>query len=121
MERINRDLAGQLADIPRVIVWGAGQFAMKLLGLPCLAQTQVRALVDNNPILRGKTMAGAPIIGPREIGPQEIAGTGEPIVIATLLHADEISAQIRQLGLSNPVLSLLQNSNSEVHSEGRRS
>src|SRR5208337_3028647 len=121
MERINRDLAGQLADIPRVIVWGAGQFAMKLLALPCLAQTQVRVLVDSNPILRGKTMAGAPIIGPEEIGPQEIAGASEPIVIATLLHAGEISTQIRRLGLSNPVLSLLQNSNSEVHSEGRRS
>ncbi len=121
MERINRDLAGQLANIQRIILWGAGQFAMKLLALPCLAQTQVRVLVDSNPILRGKTMAGAPIIGPEEIGPQEIAGVSEPIIIATLLHAGEISAQIRRLGLSNPVLSLLQNSNSEVHSEGRRS
>jgi hypothetical protein len=64
--------------------------------------------VDNNPILRGKTLAGAPVIGA-----QEIAGTREPIIIATLLHADEISVQIRRLGLSNPVLSLLQNSNSE--------
>jgi SAM-dependent methyltransferase len=108
MESINRRLAGQLANTQRVILWGAGQFAMKLLALPCLAQTQVRALVDNNPILRGKTLAGAPVIGA-----QEIAGTREPIIIATLLHADEISVQIRRLGLSNPVLSLLQNSNSE--------
>jgi hypothetical protein len=83
---------------------------MKLLALPCLAQTQVRALVDNNLILRGKTLASAPIVGP-----QEIAGTHEPIVVATLLHAGEISAQIRRLGLSNPVLSLRQNSNSEAH------
>jgi SAM-dependent methyltransferase len=109
MDQINHHLAGQLANTPRVILWGAGQFAMKLLALPCLARTQVRALVDNNPILRGKTLAGAPIVAP-----QEIAGTGEPIVIATLLHADEISAQIRRLGLSNPVLSLLQPSHSEV-------
>jgi hypothetical protein len=78
---------------------------MKLLALPSLAQTKVRAVVDSNPILRGKTLAGAPIVGP-----EEIAGTREPIVIATLLHADEISAQIRRLGLSNPVLRLLQNS-----------
>ena len=75
---------------------------MKLLTLPCLARTHVRFLVDNNPILRGKTLAGSPVVGP-----QEIAGTREPIIIATLLHADEISAQIRRLGLSNPVLSLL--------------
>jgi hypothetical protein len=48
-----------------------------------------------------------------EIGPQGIAGDCAPIIIATLLHAGEIIAQIRRLGLSNPVFSLLQNSNSE--------
>jgi len=121
MQRINRNLAGQLANTQRIILWGAGQFAMKLLALPCLAQTRVRALVDNNPILRGKTIAGAPIIGPRELGPREIAGTGEPIIIATLLHANEISAQIRRLGLSNPVLSLLQDSSYDLPYEVRRS
>lgn len=116
MERINDHLASQLADAQRVIVWGAGQFAMKLLALPCLVQTEIRALVDNNPILRGKTLAGAPIVGPTEI-----AGTREPIIIATLLHADEISAQIRRLGLNNPVISLLHNSTTGINSELRRS
>lgn len=117
MEKINQHLGSQLANTRRVILWGAGQFAMKLLTLPCLAQIQVRALVDNNPVLRGKTLAGAPVIGPLEIGPREIAGTPEPILIATLLHADEISAQIRRLGLGNPVLSLLP-SQSEIQSTG---
>jgi len=119
IERIDHHVVGQLANTKRVILWGAGQFAMKLLALPCLAQIQVRALVDNNPILRGKTIAGAPIIGPQELGQQEIAGVHEPIIIATLLHAAEISAQIRRLGLSNPVLSLLPDSNSDLQSEVR--
>ena len=118
MEKINQHLGSQLANTRRVILWGAGQFAMKLLTLPCLAQIQVRALVDNNPVLRGKTLAGAPVIGPLEIGPREIAGTPEPIIVATLLHADEISAQIRRLGLGNPVLSLLPQSQSEIQSAG---
>ena len=109
MKGINRHLAGQLSNNQHVILWGAGQFAMKLLTLPCLARTHVRFLVDNNPILRGRTLAGSPVVGP-----QEIAGTREPIIIATLLHADEISAQIRRLGLSNPVLSLLPPSKTEV-------
>jgi 2-polyprenyl-3-methyl-5-hydroxy-6-metoxy-1,4-benzoquinol methylase len=120
MEKINRHLASQLANVDRVIVWGAGQLAMKLLSLPCLAETQVRALVDNNPVLRGKTLAGAPVVSPKEI-----AGTSEPIIIATLLHSGEISAQIRRLGLHNPVLSLLPdssaNNKSNVPIEGRRS
>jgi len=109
MKSINRHLASQLSNGQHVILWGAGQFAMKLLTLPCLARTHVRALVDNNPILRGKTLVGSPVVGP-----QEIAGTREPIIIATLLHTDEISAQILRLGLSNPVLSLLPPSKAEV-------
>jgi SAM-dependent methyltransferase len=110
MEEINRHLAAQLIDTECVILWGAGQFAMKLLALACLAPTEVRAVVDNNPILRGKTLAGAPIISPHEI-----ADTGEPIIVATLLHVDEIIAQIRRIGLRNPILRLHQHSNSEVH------
>jgi len=116
MESINHHLAGQLANTPRVILWGAGQLAMKILALQALAKTQVRALVDNNPILRGKTLAGAPIVSPRDI-----AATTEPIIISTLLHADEISAQIRRLGLGNPVISLMPNANSAIHSGVRRS
>jgi SAM-dependent methyltransferase len=100
MDKINEHLASQLSNYQRVILWGAGQLAMKLLTLPALAHIEVRALVDNNPVLRGKTLAGAPIVSP-----QAIADTQEPILIATLLHADEIIAQIRHLGLSNPVLS----------------
>jgi hypothetical protein len=68
----------------------------------------VHALVDNNPILRGKTMAGAPILNPGAV-----AGMREPIVIATLLHAGEIAAQIRHLGLENPILSLLPDATSK--------
>jgi 2-polyprenyl-3-methyl-5-hydroxy-6-metoxy-1,4-benzoquinol methylase len=120
MERINRHLTSRLANVDRVIVWGAGQLAMKLLSLPCFAQTQVRSLVDSNPILRGKTLAGTPVVSPKEI-----AGTSEPIIIGTLLHADEIIVQIRRLGLHNPVLALLPdstaNSKSDIPVEGRRS
>ena len=121
MERIDQHLASQLASTDSVIVWGAGQLAMKVLALPCFARTKVCALVDNNSILRGKTLAGAPIIGPHKIGTREIAGASAPIIIATLLHAEEIRDQIRHLGLSNPVLSLLQNSGPQIHSEVRRS
>jgi SAM-dependent methyltransferase len=108
MEAINRHLVLELAHIRKVILWGAGQLAMKLLALPAFAQTEVLALVDNNPILRGKTLRGAPIVRS-----QDIADTSEPIIISTLLHADEISAQIRGLGLRNPVVSLLPRSPAE--------
>jgi 2-polyprenyl-3-methyl-5-hydroxy-6-metoxy-1,4-benzoquinol methylase len=112
MEQINRHLVEELANTQPVILWGAGQLAMKLLALPALARTEVCAVVDNNPVLRGKRLGGAPIVSPRDI-----AGTSEPIIIATLLHADEIGAQIRRLGLKNPLLSLLPNSSATMRSE----
>lgn len=109
METIDRHLAAELVHSERVILWGAGQLAMKLLALPSLARVQVHAVVDNNPTLRGKTLRGAPVVSPKEI-----AGSHAPIIIATLLHAGEISAQIRRLGLVNPVLSLLPSQNQEM-------
>jgi len=109
MERINLHLAPHLVRHQPVILWGAGQLAMKLLALPCLKNAGIRAFVDNNPVLRGKTLAGAPILAP-----PGIAGPREPIVIATLLHADEIAAQIRRLGLTNPILTLLPDPITEV-------
>jgi SAM-dependent methyltransferase len=112
MERIDQHLSAQLANTGGVILWGAGQLAMKILALPSLARMHVRAIVDSNPILQGKTLAGAPIVSP-----QEIANTREPIVIGTLLHDHEISAQIRHLGLSNPVITLLPRTKSASHAE----
>jgi SAM-dependent methyltransferase len=112
IERINGHLASQLADRlannNRIFLWGAGQFAMKLLALPALAAADICGIIDNNPVLRGKTLAGAAIVAP-----QTIAGSTEPIILATLLHADEIRADIRRLGLTNPVISLLPRPQSE--------
>jgi SAM-dependent methyltransferase len=102
MENINHHLETQLANQQRVMLWGAGQLAMKLLALPALASAEICALVDNNPILRGKRFGNAPAVGP-----QEIAGSRDPIVIGTLLHAGEIINQIRRLGLHNPIVELL--------------
>jgi SAM-dependent methyltransferase len=111
MQRIDRHLAGTLADAQLVILWGAGQLTMKLLALPSLQRVQIQAIVDSNPTFRGKTLRGAPVVGPHEI-----SGTREStiVIIATLLHSDEIMAQIRSIGLANPVMPLLPKSNREV-------
>jgi 2-polyprenyl-3-methyl-5-hydroxy-6-metoxy-1,4-benzoquinol methylase len=110
MEHIDAHLTQQLAGYERLLLWCAGQLSMKLLALPCLQQKRVAALVDNNPILRGKKLAGSLVIGPTEIAEKQA-----PIIIATLLHADEIHAHIRSLGLDNPVFSLLPSTNVAAH------
>jgi SAM-dependent methyltransferase len=112
MQRIDHHLARALTDTKRVILWGAGQLTMKLLGLPSLAQVKVEAIVDSNPTLRNKTLRGAPIVGPKEISTK---GESSPVIIGTLLHAEEIMAQISELGYRNRVLSLLPNSTPEAN------
>lgn len=102
MKRIGRHLEAALKGHKTVILWGAGQLAMKVLALPCLQQHALRAIVDNNPVLRGKTLRGSPVVAPADI-----AGFPEPIVITTLLHAADIEAQIRQMGLRNAIIQLL--------------
>jgi len=111
MEKIDHHLARKLAGQRCIMLWGAGQLAMKLLALSSLASIEISALVDSNPILRGKRFGNAPVIGPHEM-----TTSREPIVIGTLLHAGEIISQIRRLGLNNPVVELLPASRAEAHS-----
>ena len=112
MGRIDEHLSAELRKHKTVILWGAGQLAMKVLALTCLEKISIRAIVDSNPILRGKRFRGSPVVSPGEI-----SGSSEPIVISTLLHANEIAAQIRAQGLSNPLISLLP---TPCNSEGPR-
>jgi SAM-dependent methyltransferase len=112
MQRIDQHLARALTNTDRVILWGAGQLTMKLLRLPSLAQVKVEAIVDSNPTLRNKTLRGAPIVGPTKISTK---AESTPLIIGTLLHADEIMDQIRRMGLRNPVLSLLPDATPEAN------
>lgn len=109
LEKISLHLIAELEEREFLILWGAGQLAMKLLALPCLRRTAIRCVVDNNPVLRGKRLRGAPIVAP-----SEIADCADPILITTLLHSDEIAAQIQSLGLRNSVISLLPTASSEA-------
>jgi len=109
MRSIEANLARQIAPGTQLIVWGAGQLSMKLLTLPVLQKSTIVQFVDNNPVLRGKRLAGAPIVAP-----SAIAVSKAPIVIATLLHTDAIVADIRRHGIQNPVLQLLSPADAEV-------
>jgi hypothetical protein len=74
---------------------------MKLLRQTCLGRVRIAACVDSNAIHEGKTFAGSPVLSP-----PRIAGMNYPIVICTLLHAREIAAKIRSLGLTNEIIFL---------------
>lgn len=49
-----------------VLVWGAGSWAQRLLGLGAIPLTQVRAFLDGAPNKQGQNLAGKPIVAPAD-------------------------------------------------------
>ena len=90
-----------LEHSPKIIVWGTGQLTLKLLIETSLAQADILAFVDNNPINQGKVLRGIPIIAP-----DQFDDLNAPIVVATLLHHRAIAKQIRQMRLTNEIIFL---------------
>jgi 2-polyprenyl-3-methyl-5-hydroxy-6-metoxy-1,4-benzoquinol methylase len=85
-----------------LLVWGAGALARRLLATTALAQANITAFVDSNPHLQGRELAGR-----RVIGPAEVSGRAEPILLLSMPFEAEIRQEIRaRLGLAHPVLTL---------------
>jgi 2-polyprenyl-3-methyl-5-hydroxy-6-metoxy-1,4-benzoquinol methylase len=102
MLAINERIAGYLALYPRLLVWGTGQLANKLLAETCLGEADIAAFVDSNPSNQGKMLHGIQIISPE--GAREFS---EPILITSTIHQDAIAEIISEtLRLPNTVLSL---------------
>jgi SAM-dependent methyltransferase len=101
VEAIDQHLRRELADADRIVVWGAGQTTLKLLGVTMLRHRDIVAFVDTNPILHGKRLRGAPIVGP-----DSLADFPEPILVGSLISREPIARRIRELGLPNRVIFL---------------
>ncbi len=87
---------------PEVVVWGAGQLAMKLLADTALRDARIAAIVDGNPVNQGMRLAGVPIVAPGELGDVDA-----PIVVTSTIHQDAIAQTIRErLGLENELVLL---------------
>jgi len=101
MESLNQQVLDALAASPKVIVWGTGQLAMKMLSDTALKEAAIVAFVDSNPIHSGRTIQGRRILLPQDLPHGEW-----PILITSLLHAEGILMVIQDLGLTNPVIVL---------------
>jgi 2-polyprenyl-3-methyl-5-hydroxy-6-metoxy-1,4-benzoquinol methylase len=101
MSEINVRLEEALGRAREVVIWGTGQLAMKLVGCAPLARRRIVACVDTNPIHHGKTLHGAPIVAPEDLGSMSC-----PIVITSLLHQAPIARKIQSMGLHNEIVIL---------------
>lgn len=87
-----------------VIVWGCGALTSKLLRYSSLKDMNILLLIDGNPILTGKRLAGKPICPPSALTFSQLAGD-ELIIIASTIQEDSITRDIRiKYHLSNPVM-----------------
>ena len=101
MSEIDEHLQRVLAETPEVLVWGTGQLTMKLLAETSLANADIVAFVDSNPINQGLSLQGVPILAP-----SQVKSSMTPIIVASTLHYRAICESVRQLELPNPVIAL---------------
>jgi len=85
-----------------VLLWGAGSHAQRMLQSSPLARCNLVGIVDSDPGKQGRALLGHRIRAPeavlRELAPDVV------IVIASVLHGDQIAASIAGAGLPNCVV-----------------
>jgi SAM-dependent methyltransferase len=75
-----------------IYIWGVGTLCQRLLSTGKLAKVNIRGFVDSSSHHEGKTVAGKPILPPRQL-PDD----GMPILITSWQFEDEIRRQISDL------------------------
>lgn len=98
-QRLLEDLASSRCP---VLLWGAGSHAQRMLRNSPLARCNLVGIVDRDPGKQGRSLLGYRIGAPEAVLgdlPPEVA-----IVIASVLHGDQIAASIEEAGLHNRVV-----------------
>ncbi len=101
MEQIDLKIQSLLKLFDKLIVYGTGQLAMKLLRDTYLSKAQIEFFVDSNPLNQGKTLHGKPIYAP-----SKILESDAPILIASLVNAESICIDLRGMSVDNEVFLL---------------
>jgi SAM-dependent methyltransferase len=95
----------ELAELARtkekVVVWGAGNFAFRLLSSGPLGACNIQYFVDRDPKKQGQYIRGIDVKAPAKL--QDFQG---PIIVAAALHSEEIAEAIRKSGLKNRLVLL---------------
>lgn len=85
-----------------VLLWGAGSHAQRVLRNSPLGRCNLIGVVDRDPGKQGQALLGHKIGDPEAVL-AELASE-VTIVIASVLHGDEIAASIAAAGLTNPLM-----------------
>lgn len=80
------------------ILWGTGSMAVQFLAIYPELKKRIRYCIDNNPGKWGTLFSGKEVIKPEKISGED---KELPIVICSMLNAQDIVAQIRQMNIEN--------------------
>jgi SAM-dependent methyltransferase len=93
----------ELADSKRpVLLWGAGSHAQRLLQNSPLARCNLVGVVDRDPSKQGRALLGHTIRSPESVLAELVPEVA--IVVASVLHGEQIAASIADAGLPNYVV-----------------
>jgi SAM-dependent methyltransferase len=97
-ERLKRDLDG----VGSFSIWGVGETTKMLLKSGIIDRSQVIEGVDTNTVYHNRTVGGVSIVSPKDFNP----APDVPILVCSQLHAADIIAKIREMGLTNRIITL---------------
>ena len=100
LERQHPEIEKLIKTQEEVIIWGTGSLAQRLYTMANLGKCNIRMYVDNNKNKIGNTFGGKHIYHPDNIK------TNNKIFILSVYFTDEITNQIRDMGLKNEVIVL---------------
>ena len=84
-----------------LMVWGAGQYALRLLSSTRLAECRISAFIDKDGKKQGMLLGGVPVLSP-----EALHGHQGPVVVCSALHSADITSEIRGMGIGNRIVVL---------------
>jgi 2-polyprenyl-3-methyl-5-hydroxy-6-metoxy-1,4-benzoquinol methylase len=97
----NANNINRLADqYEEIIVWGAGQYTLRLLENSRLGDCNIIAFIDNDKGKQGMTLKDKKVYSP-----EFLKNTDCTVLICSSLYANEIANQIKDMGIERKILS----------------
>ena len=87
-----------------IYLWGAGNYTMQILRETKLSDCNIAAIIDNNTAKWGGDINQCKILGSDYL--KEHIIKDDKIVICSMLYADEITKQIRNMNINNEIIVL---------------
>lgn len=100
VERINENLRRSLSG--PFVIWGMGETARMLLHGGAIDLGFVLLGCDTNPVYHDRVVHGVSVVSPEQFKPRSEI----PILICSQTRKNEIAARIRELGLTNRIITL---------------